>query len=115
MNHFCTPHNAQLFQNTSKTKLDDNGQPKVYWGHMADGKMCFGDKTNGHTPTQAPVTTSTPSLPTMSTSVDDRERRIQRQHSQEMALIDFANKGISSYTDEQLVGRINFFVQDLEI
>jgi len=47
--------------------------------------------------------------------VDDRERRIQRQHSQEMALIDFANKGISSYTDEQLVGRINFFVQDLEI
>ena len=42
MNSFCNIHQVSMEQRLSKTKFDDNGQPKAYFAHMNDGKMCFG-------------------------------------------------------------------------
>lgn len=41
----CSAHDEpiQMFRGTSKTKLDKDGNPKVYWWHKGpEGKMCFG-------------------------------------------------------------------------
>lgn len=49
-NHFCTEHNSPLLQMTSKTKTDDNGNPKTFWAHHGPQGFCFGDgkKSNGN-------------------------------------------------------------------
>lgn len=45
MNGTCTIHdNALMTERTSKTKFDNNGNPKTYFAHNApDGKLCFGE------------------------------------------------------------------------
>ena len=39
----CEIHKTKMFKGTSKTKVDEFGQPKTYWYHRnTEGKMCFG-------------------------------------------------------------------------
>lgn len=45
MNGFCSIHDVNMQERESKTKFDDAGMPKKYWGHMVDGAMCFGKST----------------------------------------------------------------------
>ena len=41
----CEGHNVWMEERHSKTKVDEDGQPKSYFGHsMSPGKMCFGIK-----------------------------------------------------------------------
>lgn len=44
MGRKCSVHNIPLLRGVSKTKLDKEGNPKVYWYHMVDNEMCFGNK-----------------------------------------------------------------------
>lgn len=47
---YCDIHDTEMTQRTSKTKLDENGEPKSYWAHeLGDGSLCFGNppKKNG--------------------------------------------------------------------
>lgn len=44
----CQIHNVQMTLRESKTKLDDEGNPKTYFAHpTVDGKLCFGEKKTG--------------------------------------------------------------------
>lgn len=52
--NYCNIHKSQMEQRFSKTKLDDNGQPKPYFAHMFEGNMCFGRPERQ---TKAPVAT----------------------------------------------------------
>ena len=41
----CEGHNVWMEERHSKTKVDEDGQPKSYFGHsISPGKMCFGIK-----------------------------------------------------------------------
>ena len=41
----CMAHDEpeKMFKGQSKTKVDRDGNPKTYWWHSYNGKMCFGD------------------------------------------------------------------------
>ena len=38
----CEGHNATMIEKLSKTKVDEYGQPKAYFSHTQNGKICFG-------------------------------------------------------------------------
>lgn len=46
MNSFCTLHSVEMPQRESKTKTNPDGSYKIYYSHMQDGKMCFGESTS---------------------------------------------------------------------
>lgn len=39
----CTIHNIEMDEKTSKTKFNEDGTPKTYFAHIANGEMCFGE------------------------------------------------------------------------
>src|SRR3990167_3683120 len=47
--------------------------------------------------------------------VDKRSHRIERQHSQDMALQYFQAKGITDFTDEDLKMETDWFMEDLDL
>lgn len=40
--HYCVEHDSPMELKYSKTKFTKEGSPKPYYGHMFEGKMCFG-------------------------------------------------------------------------
>lgn len=78
-----------------------NKEGKTWYSHKnTDGSWCNRSKVEAE------------SKPTSQDPEARRSYRIERQHSQHMALIDLTTKG--SYTDEQLKARIDFFHKDLD-
>ena len=62
MTNFCTIHQAELTERTSKDKFDDEGNPKTYWAHIKpEGGLCFGEGV-GKSMRKASVEPAQPSL-----------------------------------------------------
>ncbi len=85
----CTIHGVEMEWHTSKTKFNEDGTAKTYLSHKtADGKLCFGSNNSKSQPS-TPVGNyrGEPTFAPMTMTPDaDRSHRIERQHSQQMAL-----------------------------
>lgn len=55
MNNFCKLHQVSLIEMVSKTKLDDEGQPKHYFAHRTKDGLCFG-RDDGEEADGLPIT-----------------------------------------------------------
>lgn len=109
----CDLHNVMM--------QEKNGEYGPYYSHIIpDVGFCNGKKITPFKPkTELATAVPVPGLSQGENAIGkmvevNRSQRIERQHSQDMALRYFQAKGIKDFTDEQLVQQTNFFVKDLD-
>ena len=96
----CEGHNVWMEERHSKTKVDEDGQPKSYFGHSVSlGKMCFGIKEEK----EVLMTTD----PEASMAEFTKDLDAENKHETLNTLDDIAKKEVEDkpMTDEQKMWR----------
>jgi hypothetical protein len=107
----CPIHQVPFVHKTGVSKT--SGRAYDFWGcpeRNEDGSYCQEKPTQKAAPNQQ----SKGGQVTAQGQYTRDPYRIERQHSQDMALREFQAKGIKEFTNDDLKQRINWYMQDLD-
>lgn len=95
MTNLCTLHNEPMIERESKNKVNDDGSPKTYWAHTADGQLCFGEPM-GKQYRRTAVVPKAPVGPPKAVSGETMSKEEWREKDERIARLTLAKTFISA-------------------